>query len=74
MQGGNQNAQFDPFGISDAPKAAGHDGQTGSMLPAVKVDAFEDEFDEDATTPLAAGGGKPAHKLVKVRLAPHAVS
>ena len=66
LQGGNQQQQFDPFGISDTPKATGQEAQAGSELPPVKFDAFEDEFDEDATTPLASGSGKPANKLAKV--------
>ena len=63
---GNSSSQFDPFGIADSG-ASGQGADAGHEHgpPPLKFEAFEDDFEEDATTPLAATGGKAPHKLVK---------
>ena len=74
MQGaraqGSGKQAFDPFGIADlgGPMQPGEPEQEEGLPPVTtKFDAFEDDFDEDATTPLSgSGSAKAPHKLVKV--------
>ena len=65
---GPSSQQFDPFGISDNSPLQAADPEPASRPPPVKFDAFEDDFDEDPNTPLAATGARSSGKLAKVKI------